>query len=83
MSLQESLLQQNPEESYDTTESASNSGKSLFDFLEIRIAEKEKNRTVTANSIIYLKEYMERPNTNNDIDSLIFWNVSTYLKIKI
>ncbi|XP_050065847.1 uncharacterized protein LOC126554888 [Aphis gossypii] len=76
MSLQESLLPQNPEESHDTTESASNSSKSLFDFQEIRIAEKRKNRTVTANSIIYLKEYMERPNTNNDIDSLIFWNVN-------
>lgn len=70
--MQESLLPQNPEESHDTTESASNSGKSLFDFLETRIAEKSKNRTVTANSIIYLKEYMERPNINNDMDPLIF-----------
>ncbi|CAI6371303.1 unnamed protein product [Macrosiphum euphorbiae] len=73
---EESLLPQNPEESYDTTESASNSGKSLFDFIETRIAEKSKNRTVTANSIIYLKEYTERPNINNDMDPLIFWNIN-------
>jgi len=83
MSLQESLLPQNPEDNHDTTELTTNSGKSLFDFLETRIAEKSKNRTVTANSIIYLKEYMERPNTNSDMDPLIFWNVSTCLKIKI
>ncbi|XP_060855262.1 E3 SUMO-protein ligase ZBED1-like [Metopolophium dirhodum] len=49
----------------------------LFNYEEqTRIAEKSKNRTVTANSIIYLKEYMERPNTNNDMDSLIFWNIN-------
>jgi len=83
MSLQESLLLQNPEDSHDTTESTINSSKSLFDFLETRIAEKSKNRTVTANLIIYLKEYMERPNANSDMVPLIFWNVSTYLKIKI
>lgn len=76
MSLHETLLKQTPEENHDTTESASNSGTSLFDFMNTRIAEKSKCRTVTTNSIIYLREYMERPNTNNDMDPLIFWKVS-------
>lgn len=63
------------EENEDQITSNSTSSTSLFSFMTEHIEAKKKGRTQTVDSIIVLPQYLERPNTNSDMDPLLFWKV--------
>ena len=50
------------------------STSSLFAFLETRIAEKSKS--LTADILITKRQYLERPNSSEETNPLLFWKVN-------
>lgn len=52
---------------------------SLFGFLNERL--KQKAKSITADVILTKRQYLERSNSNEDVDPLLFWKVSLKLVV--
>lgn len=68
------LLNENNRDEDDVSQNSSTS-YSLFGFMEESINAKKRSRTDTVNSIIVLRQYLERPNAKSDLDPLMYWKV--------